>query len=212
MKKISLIVFLFVFMAAIVMAEPQGIHEPGTGISDPDLKEANQGTGQELDLKIQVKNKVKSGNYVTASGEQVQLQEQTNNRFKLKLKSGEISAETSMEMVQEQTQDRTKLSVKLSNGKNSEVKVMPNTASEKALERLRLKVCSEENGCSIELKEVGQGDQVKAAYEVQAQKEAKVLGMFKTKMQVRAQVDAKTGEVIQSKKPWWAFLASESEE
>ena len=89
---------------------------------------------------------------------------------------------------------------------------MPDTASERALERLQLKTCSEENGCSIELKEVGQGDQVKAAYEVQVQKQAKVLGLFKTKMQVQAQVDAENGEVISAKKPWWAFLASESEE
>jgi len=63
--------------------------------------------------------------------------------------------------------------------------------------------------CTIELKEVGQGEQVKLAYEVKAQKEAKILGMFKTKMGVAAQVDAQTGEVINSNKPWWAFLASE---
>jgi hypothetical protein len=31
-------------------------------------------------------------------------------------------------------------------------------------------------------------------------------------MQVQAQVDAENGEVIQTHKPWWAFLASESEE
>jgi hypothetical protein len=31
-------------------------------------------------------------------------------------------------------------------------------------------------------------------------------------MQVSAQVDAENGEVIAVKKPWWAFLASESEE
>ena len=28
-------------------------------------------------------------------------------------------------------------------------------------------------------------------------------------MDVEAQVDAESGEVIQTKKPWWAFLASE---
>ena len=115
-------------------------------------------------------------------------------------------------MTQEQTQAGTKLQVKLSNGKNAEVKVMPDTASEKAMEQLRIRVCSEENNCQIELKEVGQGEQVKAAYEVQVQKQAKVLGLFKAKMQVQAQVDAENGEVIQLKKPWWAFLASEPEQ
>jgi hypothetical protein len=31
-------------------------------------------------------------------------------------------------------------------------------------------------------------------------------------MQVQAQVDAENGDVILAKKPWWAFLATESEE
>jgi hypothetical protein len=114
-----------------------------------------------------------------------------------------------MQMSQEHTQTGTRLQVKLSNGQNSEVKVMPNTASKTALERLQLKNCNSENNCSIELKEVGQGEKVKAAYEVKVQKEAKILGLFKTKMQVQAQVDAENGEVIQTNKPWWAFLASE---
>ena len=41
---------------------------------------------------------------------------------------------------------------------------------------------------------------------------SKVFGIFKTDMDVEAQIDAETGEVIKSKKPWWAFLATESEE
>jgi len=31
-------------------------------------------------------------------------------------------------------------------------------------------------------------------------------------MDVSAQIDAETGEIIRVKKPWWAFLASEPEE
>ena len=95
---------------------------------------------------------------------------------------------------------------------NAEVKIMPNTASERALERLRLKNCVEEAGCTIELKEVGKGDKVKPAYEIKTQRQSKVLGLFKAKMDVEAQVDAETGELIKTKKPWWAFLASEPAE
>jgi hypothetical protein len=122
-------------------------------------------------------------------------------------------ANTSLELEQEQTeQNKTKLRVKLSNGRNAEVKIMPDVASERALERLRLKVCSEANNCSIELKEVGQGNQTRAAYEIQAERHAKLLAMFRLKMQVKTQIDAETGEVISVKKPWWAFLATEPEE
>ena len=117
-----------------------------------------------------------------------------------------------MQLNQEQVGEQTKLMTKLSNGKNAEIKVMPDVASQKALERLRLKSCSEENNCQIELKEVGQGEKVKVAYEMKVQKQSKVFGLFKAKMNVEAQIDAETGEVINSKKPWWAFLASESEE
>ena len=110
---------------------------------------------------------------------------------------------------QDQFENKTNLKTQLSNGKKAEIKVMPDTASEKAIEGLQLKVCNlSENNCQIELKEVGNGEQVKAAYEVKAQKETRVLGMFKTTMHVQTQIDAETGETIQSKKPWWAFLAT----
>lgn len=128
---------------------------------------------------------------------------------KVRLKVGNSEAISALELTQEQIQEQTRLHAKLSNGRNAEIKVMPDAASERARERLQLKVCSEENSCSIELKEVGKGEQVRAAYEVRAQKDAKVLGMFKTKMQVSSQIDAENGEVIKTNKPWWAFLATE---
>ncbi|MFH0868419.1 MAG: hypothetical protein V1831_03835 [Candidatus Woesearchaeota archaeon] len=232
MKKISIFAMVFVLMISIVVA----VGAPEDAGGSPEIKEAGQAADKETpkpmlisliseNTKTQQKNqgeevqiqntaavqvKAKAGEYVSESGKTIQIREQANNR--LQIHSGGVSAATSMEMTQEQVQDKTKLMVKLSNGKNSEVKVMPDTASQRALERLRLKVCSEENNCQIELKEVGQGEQVRVAYEVQAQKQARFLGLFKTKMQVQAQVDAETGEVIQAKKPWWAFLASEPEE
>jgi len=166
-----------------------------------------QNKGQETKVQAQTATQAKAGNYQTEKGQSMQIREQGQN--KMQLSSGGVSANTGMKMTQEKVQDKTRLKVQLSNGRNAEVKVMPNTASEKAIERLQLKVCSAENNCQIELKEVGQGEQTRAAYEVHAEKEAKLFGLFKTKMQVQAQVDAENGEVIQSKKPWWAFLASE---
>jgi hypothetical protein len=161
----------------------------------------NPGIGEQTRTQIQ------NGSLTTQSGKQVQVQTQSDN--KIQLKSGNAEAQTSMKMTQEQTATGTKLQVQLSNGKNAEVKIMPDTASEKALERLRLKTCTAEAGCSIELKEVGNGEQIKAAYEVKTQANAKFLGLFKTKVQVQAQVDAETGEVIKTSKPWWAKITAE---
>ena len=97
----------------------------------------------------------------------------------------------------------------LSNGRNATIKIMPNTASETAIERLRLKVCSVDNNCTLVLKEVGNGSKISMAYQIQANKDSKLLGLFKKKMKVEAQVNAETGDVLSAKKPWWAFLATE---
>jgi uncharacterized membrane protein YkoI len=48
---------------------------------------------------------------------------------------------------------------------------------------------------------------LKIIYELQAKKETKFYGLFKTKMKIEAQVDAETGDVISTKKPWWSFLS-----
>ena len=111
-----------------------------------------------------------------------------------------------------QERNRTRLRVRLENGTKKEIKIMPDTASERALERLRLKNCIEEQGCTIELKEVGSGKNKQLAYELQAERHARILGLFQAKMQVKAQVSAENGEVIRIGKPWWAFLATEPEE
>jgi hypothetical protein len=48
----NIILAAMVLMLAVTISlasEPQGIHEPGTGIANPELKEASQGTGQGLE-------------------------------------------------------------------------------------------------------------------------------------------------------------------
>jgi opacity protein-like surface antigen len=222
MKKVLLFFFVSLMAISLVLAAQGSASLTGQQGNDAgsDAIQAGQGAGNgtqsnveaqtqnqglETSLQNQEKVRVKSGNYENSNGTQMQIQ--AEDGFKLKV--GNAEARSSLEINQEQDQNKTKLNTQLSNGKNAEIKVMPDTASERAIERLQLKVCNSDNNCSIELKEVGSGEQVKVAYEVQAQKDARFLGLFKTKMNVQAQIDAETGEVIQSKKPWWAFLASE---
>ena len=211
MKKILLLGIICVLMSSLVLAEEsKGIHEPGTGIETPELKEAGQGTGQGLEEgEVQGQRMmVQTGDYVNQMGKQMKIHQQANNRFILEV--GGVSADCPFNLTQEQVQNRTKLYAGLSNGRNAEIKVMPDTASETALQRLRLKNCDE--NCTIELKEVTAGNQARAAYEVKSQRNSKVLGLFGARMNVQAQVDAETGELIRVNKPWWAFLATEAEE
>ena len=169
---------------------------------------AAAGLGSENGSQLQ--EKVQDGEHIGEGGQMFKVQTQANNR--IMLEAGGVSADCDCEMVQEKSENKTQLFVKMSNGQNSEVKVMPNTASEKALERLKLKVCSEENSCQIELKEVGKGNEVKLAYELKTQRQSKILGLFKAQMQVSTQVSAENGEILKVNKPWWAFLASEPAE
>ncbi len=143
--------------------------------------------------------------YMAQNGETVQVQGE-GDRLRLRVRDAE--AHTDLEI----TSDGQKLRATLSNGRKAEIKIMPDTASERALARLRLKVCNETRNCTLELKQVGEGNQSRLAYEVQAERHSRILGLFQAKMEVRAQVDAETGEVISVGKPWWAFLATEPEE
>ena len=191
---------VFVILLVASMSFALAAQGDGTGSQD----------GDGLQDQQQTRTRVQDGTHMAEGGQMLKIQTQSNNRVKLEV--GGVSVDCDCEMKQEKIADKTKLSVSMSNGKNAEIKVMPDSASKKALERLKLKVCSEENECQIELKEVGSGEKAQMAYELQTKRQSKVFGLFKAQMRVQVQVDAENGEVIRVKKPWWAFLASEPAE
>src|SRR3989339_668745 len=63
-----------------------------------------------------------------------------------------------------------------------------------------------------QLKEVGNGNETRLAYEIQIERHSRILGIFQAKMKIRTQVDAENGEIIDINKPWWAFIATEPAE
>ena len=197
-KKIFSILFFSILSLGFVLAAPGDAVMSGSQNPDP--------VAQQTQDRIQVQD----GEHLGEGGEMLKIQTQENNQIRLEV--GGTSVDCDCNITQEKVQNQTRLYVGLSNGKNAEIKVMPDKASETALERLRLKTCAEDNGCSIELKEIGSGEQAKLAYEVKTQRSSKVFGIFSAKMQVQAQVNAETGSVIRVSKPWWAFLASEPSE
>jgi hypothetical protein len=210
MKKVFLALTLsLVLMSFCVMAEQPARDATGPMHDEIVAAGGQNGTGPML-IAEQVMEQVQAGQFRDPQGNAFGIEMAEGNRIRLRV--GNVTAETDLDIKQQKMQDKVQMSVKLSNGRNAEVKVMPNTASERALERLRLRVCTAERNCTIELKEVGSGNQTRLAYEVQAERHARILGLFQTKMQVRAQVDAENGEVISTGKPWWAFLATEPAE
>ncbi len=213
MKKIFLIGMVCVLMSSLMLVAGQ-LHEPGTGITNPELREAAQGTVQGLEgdeFASGVRGQrvmVRSGDYLNHAGQRMNIQMQENNMCRFEVDG--VAADCPLNLTQEEFQNRTRLYVNLANGRNAEIKVMPNVASEIALQKLRLKDCN--GNCTVELREVGTGNQARMVYETRVQRNSRVFGLFNARMNVRAQVDVETGELVSVNKPWWALLASEPEE
>jgi len=96
----------------------------------------------------------------------------------------------------------TKEEVKIENNKiyvNEKEIIMPDKASTTAIDNSGIK-----EEVKIELK-----DDEKPIYEITGTKEAKIFALFKTEMQVKTQIDAQTGSIEKTEKPWWSFLAKE---
>ncbi len=85
------------------------------------------------------------------------------------------------------------------------MKNLPAVASERARERLGELGF---NVTNVSVKTYQFQNQLKYAYDVVAEKDARILGLFKVKARVSAEVDAETGNVTSMQKPWWAFIAS----
>ncbi len=222
LMKIALVVIamcvllLTLFAAGEEYGQPESaVHGKGFGTS------AGQGSGQveQAALERQVQNRgaqqpdtLGQEKNQAGQGSPRQYRGMPENSSQMRLRVREMEAYSSFNITSTQEQNRTRLYAQLSNGRNAEIKVMPDTASETALSRLRIRNCNESNGCTIQVKEVGGGNQARAAYVMKATKRAKLFALFDVDMQVKAEVDAENGETISTEKPWWAFLATEQEE
>lgn len=199
----------------IMESAPPRCRDPLTGRTFVQGEDDSDEDEEEKDgLGSVIRGRVKAGVYTSESGEEFKVRDLAQNRTLLIFGDGEdMEVETELEIEEETENGITKIKVKLKNGRDAEIKIMPDTASQRALERLRLKVCSEENNCTIELKEVGErkdsAREVRLAYELQIERHSRIIGIFKKKMNVHAQIDAENGEIVVVDKPWWAWLARE---
>lgn len=175
--------------------------------SDADVNlnvNANSGIGSQLNVEIRAQQEVlREGSYNGSFGQLLNVKMLSEN-FR-ELRQEEISVKTKLNLtIENDDKNETHIRAHFENGSESEIKIMPSTASETALARLRLKVCSLENNCTIELKEVA----AKANYEIKADQKVKVLGLFNARMHVESQISAETGEVISAKVPWWNSIST----
>lgn len=179
--------------------------------STAEKNETTQGIGQELNKQImERREEIKSGEYTSPLGQLLNVKELSNNLKELRVNN--IPAKTDLNITADtDAKGKTTLKTKLKNGREIEIKIMPDNASKRALDRLAIKVCSSDNNCTIQLKNVGTGNNETSQYELQVDRNSKVFGLFQKRMHVSANVDAQTGNTV-IHKPWWAFLATEPAE
>ena len=173
-----------------------------------DIKELRK-TRKELqgDIKKYLKERKEIRSEI--KGKNITFEKGDGEGDEIRLRVRNHTARTTLNITEREDENNNTILEFRNGDKVREIKIMPDTASERALERLRLKVCNESNNCTIVLKDVPVNKVNKLMYEIQVQRHYKLFGLFKTKAENKIQVDAENGNVTQIKKPWWAFMASE---
>ena len=174
---------------------------------------AADGSRVEIEREVEVENgkvKVKIKRKITnADGTvviKVMVIEREGNEIETKVKIkiegvDGLEVETELEIEDEFEGNESDVKAVMSNGRKAAIKIMPDAASDIALQRLRALSFTK-----IELKEVRHNNEIRVAYKVEAEKEGRFFGIFKLKLKMNSLIDPETGEVLDIGKPWWAFL------
>ena len=180
-----MVLFILVLASGLVSAQgsSKGVHEPGTGIEQPEVKEAGQGTGQGIqeDNGAGVQQGEGDGEKVM-----VQTQEKTMNQ----------AGEQNMLRLQKGLENA------LGNVKNENAKQRleqnMNKFQEKYMERMQ----------NMEGLDIDEVDEETGAVKLKAKEQVKYLGFIKGKATKRFDID-QNGSITE-KKPWYRFMYSES--
>jgi hypothetical protein len=146
--------------------------------------------GSKVEIQVRIENRTVNGKF------------RERIRYEAHGEHLDVEAEEGIELEEETNATHYKLRARLRNGNATDIKIMPDTASEIALERLRAL------NFTIELREVRHRNIPRVVYNIETNKSGKFLGVFKLALKVEGQVDPETGEFIGISKPWWAFLVS----
>ncbi len=139
--------------------------------------------GQEYE--IQIKTKTKNG-------------QETESSQELNFHGYNVSSDLKIHF--EDDGNESMLKVNLSDGEERAVKVLPDVASQRAIDVFNSK------NVTVVLKQVGNGTNASVVYDARTNKTVAILGIFKANAEIQAQIDSETGNVLNVNKPWWYFL------
>ena len=222
MKKILVFLIVAVFLTSFVFAQIIGSvaqDNNGRGQNENKISASNQdkGTLTQSQIKniIKDKNKLKIHNVgdasecpntCTCTGSVTKCQLQSGREMTITAgKSGniivQIKGENMTTNVTLYKAEDGKVYRITKNNETKRVKLMPDQIKDKIKEKIKAKIHNE----SIELDEDGN-------YQVQAQKDVKLFGLFKIKEKVKWEYNSETGELTKTKTSWWGFLAKDEKE
>ncbi len=133
--------------------------------------------------------------------------------IKITSEDGELEIESELEV--KESDDSSQIIITKANGEIVIMDILPDEAIEIARRRLRFRNRFRNmnmSNLSVSLDEIQHKNIPRVVYNIQANQHGKFLGIFKLAMRVEAQVDPETGEIIEAKRPWWAFLVAVSED
>ena len=144
---------------------------------------------------------------ITADGKKVIFKtkieiEHGENETKKSVEIEGAEFETELEVEEETKKGKTKLKAKLSSGEEQEIIVNPNEAIKTAF--------AEIGGMSITLKLIeNTREKIKeAVFSARTKNRGRFLGILDADVNLETLIDAKTGKVIKTNRPWWAFLVA----
>jgi len=131
--------------------------------------------------------------------------EQTKTTNSIKVKGAEFTTKLS---VTEKFEDgQAKLKVKFSTGAEQDIITQPDEALLLAFEELQAT-----GNFNFELTEITNEGITKAVFKATATDQGKFLGLFNINVNLETLIDTDTGEIIQTERPWWAFLVVGADE
>lgn len=136
---------------------------------------------------------------VTSAREQEMRQRHTINV------SG-IHIESRLNFSKHQVRNETALRVRLSNGEEQNITINPRVALIRAFFALNAT-----DNFSIEINDTERNGTRRALFFAKAREHGRFLGIFRTRLNVQATIDPETGEVIESRRPWWSFLVTKDD-
>jgi len=208
----------------------------GTGSNDDNQEGINDSEEVELNSSLEIdsqdQDREMERNEMQIEDNQSEFENQTHYQFigedgkkyeietrtKVKMKNGEVqenehefnfngyTISSKFKISVENKGNESRLRVDLSNGMEKEIKVLPNVASQTAIDVF------ENKNITVVLKEVGEGANSSVVYEAESDKLVKILGLFKVTAKLKAVINSENGEIKNFEKPWWYSLASNVQE